>query len=53
MPEDGQHDPLGWWCICGSELLSMLRRCSNGEDPDLVYAEAYANSKVERPGEDF
>jgi hypothetical protein len=24
---------------------------ANGEDPDLVYAEAYANSKVERPGE--
>jgi hypothetical protein len=29
----------------------MLRRCYNGEDPDLIYAEEYANSDHE-PGKD-
>lgn len=28
----------------------MLRRVAEGEDPDLVYAEAYANSDHERTG---
>jgi len=51
VTNDEEYDALGWWCICGADLLSMLRRCANGEDPDLVYAEAYANSKIERPGE--
>lgn len=40
---------LGWWTIAGEELLDMLRRAAAGEDPDLVYAEAYANSEVESP----
>lgn len=39
---------LGWWAISGEALLEMLRRVSNGEDPDMVYAEEYANSQVER-----
>lgn len=43
--------PMGWWAIAGEELLLLLRRCADGEDPDLVYAEAYANSKIERPGD--
>jgi hypothetical protein len=34
---------LGWWTISGEALLDLLRRCHDGEDPDLVYAEAYAN----------
>lgn len=38
---------LGWWAIQGEVLISMLRRCSAGEDPDLVYAEEYANSDHE------
>lgn len=44
-------DRLGWWAISGAALLDMLRRVQQGEDPDLVYAEEYANSKIERPGE--
>lgn len=42
-------EELGWWSIAGDELLDMLRRCHHGEDPDLVYAEAYANSDIEKP----
>jgi hypothetical protein len=38
---------LGWWTISGEALLSMLRRAHNGEDPDLLYAEEYANADQE------
>lgn len=38
---------LGWWSISGDELLALLRRVAAGEDPDLVYAETYANSDHE------
>lgn len=41
--------PLGWWTISGAAILDALRRCANGEDPDLVYAELYANCDVEKP----
>lgn len=37
--------PLGWWVIEGESLMDMLRRCHEGEDPDAVYAEEYANSE--------
>lgn len=43
---------LGWWCISGEDLLDMLRRTHDGEDPDLLYAETYANSEIERPGDE-
>lgn len=36
--------PLGYWAISGEAILAMLKRVANGEDPDLVYAEEYANS---------
>lgn len=38
---------LGWWSLSGESLMDMLRRCHEGEDPDLVYAEMYANSEHE------
>jgi hypothetical protein len=38
---------LGWWTISGEALLCALRRCYLGEDPDMVYAEAYANAEHE------
>ena len=38
---------LGWWCISGEGLMDMLRRTYNGEDPDLVYAEEFANAEHE------
>jgi hypothetical protein len=43
---------LGWWVIAGGVLLDGLRRAAAGEDPDVVYAELYANADQERPGED-
>lgn len=42
---------LGWWTISGEALLDALRRVRDGDDPDLVYAELYANSEVEREGD--
>lgn len=38
--------PLGWWTISGADLLDALRRAHHGADPDIVYAEMYANSDV-------
>jgi hypothetical protein len=38
---------LGWWSISGETLLGMLREVRAGADPDHVYAEHYANSKIE------
>jgi len=50
MGADGPRD-LGWWVISGEMLMEFLRRASYGEDVDLLYAEAYANSKIERSGD--
>lgn len=36
-----------WWTIYGEELMMLLRRAHAGEDPDLLYTEAYANSEIE------
>lgn len=38
-------DPDCKWTIPGSLLLSMFRRVSQGEDPDVLYAELYANAE--------
>lgn len=38
---------LGWWAISGDAILTALRRAHAGEDPDIVYAELYANSVQE------
>ncbi len=35
---------LGWWLLRGEDLLTMLRRAAHGDDPDLVFAECYANA---------
>lgn len=43
---------MGVWVICGEELLGILRRVANGEDPDMVYAELYANAEIEDVEED-
>lgn len=34
-----------WHVIHGEDLLSLLKRCSAGEDPEMVYVESYANSE--------
>lgn len=36
---------LGWWSISGEGLLDLLRRAYAGEDPDMLYAEEYANAE--------
>lgn len=33
----------GWWVISNECLMEALRRCANGEDPEWVYIEMYAN----------
>ena len=38
---------LGWWVIDGGDLLGALKACANGANPDLMYAEMYANSSHE------
>lgn len=35
---------LGWWAISGEDFLTALHRASEGEDPDILYAEYYVNS---------
>jgi hypothetical protein len=40
--------PQSWWVISAETLMDMLWKAFRGEDPDLVYAEHYANSEVER-----
>jgi hypothetical protein len=42
-----EHDPLGYHVIGGTFLLETMRRCSAGEDADLVYAELWANAERE------
>lgn len=42
-------EAMGWWTIAGEELLAALHRVHDGDDPDVVYAELYANSKATRP----
>jgi hypothetical protein len=37
------------WVLSGEELLVMLHRVADGEDPDMVYAEEYANAEHELP----
>ncbi len=36
-----------WWCMDSDILLTLLRRVADGEDPDMVYAEQYANADIE------
>ena len=45
-------DRLGWWTISGEALIGALRAVRDGADPDLVYAELYANSDLEDFSED-
>ena len=41
------EDTLGWHVISGIHMLEVMRRCSEGESPDLVFAELWANAKRE------
>ena len=33
-----------WWTLNGADFMAALRRCRDGEDPDLVYLEYIVNS---------
>lgn len=37
---------MGWWTISGEDFMEAMKRTHAGEDPDLVYAEYYANSEI-------
>ena len=40
-------EDLGWWAISGEAILEALRAVASGDDPDVIYAELYANSEIE------
>jgi hypothetical protein len=37
-----------WWVISDANLLALLNRSADGEDPDLLMAEEYANASHDR-----
>lgn len=39
----------GWWTISGEELIAVLHRVADGEDPEIAYAELYANTERVEP----
>lgn len=41
---------MSWWVIDEPELRDMLVRCHEGEDPELVLAEEYANAEIAQVG---
>jgi len=42
-----------WWTINGQVLLDALHRAHDGDDPEVVYLELFANSDtVDVEGED-
>lgn len=34
----------GWWTIADATLKDLLRRVADGEDPEMVYMEHFANA---------
>lgn len=40
-----------WWVINGEDLLLMLTQAYNGEEPEMIYMEHYANSEHPDPDE--
>ncbi len=47
-----EPEALGWWTISGEALLEALQQVHDGDLPDVVYAEMYANSTRHRYDED-
>lgn len=41
-----------WWTLPHDVLAGLLARAANGEDPDALLVELYANSDTERPSAD-
>jgi len=42
----------GWWVIHGDELMEAFQKCFEGEDPEFVYIELYANGDVREEGDE-
>lgn len=43
------NEPLEqWWVIHGAEFHKFLERAHAGEEPELLFIEAFANSRSER-----
>lgn len=42
--QSASADAMGWHVISGEDLLASLRRCTAGEDADVVMAELWANA---------
>ena len=40
-------DPDCRWAMSGKAFLEALRRAASGENPDIIYAELYANADHE------
>ena len=50
---DDNETRWAWWTLDGRDLMGMLRRAHEGDDPGVVYLEGWANSDVDyRPGDD-
>jgi hypothetical protein len=41
-----------WHVIEGENIRELLRRAHDGEDPELLYIEAYVNAEKEKPDAD-
>lgn len=39
---------MSWWVIHSERILELLRRAADGEDPDALLLEEYANSDSEQ-----
>jgi hypothetical protein len=50
-PDSQRPDHAGWWVVRESRLRELLDRAANGEDPDLIVAEEYANSEDPEAGD--
>ena len=37
---------MGWWIIHADEIIEMLRAVANGDSPDIVFAELWANGQI-------
>ncbi len=44
---DFWHPPDTWHVIERKRLMELLRRAHEGEDPDMLYIEEYANAEHE------
>lgn len=49
---DADKTSLGWHTISGEHFLECLQRVAAGEDPDMIFAELWANAEHEHVNPD-